>query len=88
MTTPLSGTTVIPVAALRESIGAGGKFANSPTQPGSTTKFPARPWWVAGFSWELGDAPIACTLLNRPMVGHVGSLRHCRKAINSQWKRI
>lgn len=30
--------------------------------------FPLNRWWVAGFSWELGDAPLARTLLNQPMV--------------------
>jgi len=30
--------------------------------------FPLDQWWVAGFSWELTDKPVARTLLNLPMV--------------------
>jgi phenylpropionate dioxygenase-like ring-hydroxylating dioxygenase large terminal subunit len=30
--------------------------------------FPMNRWWVAGFSWELTDKPLARTFLNRPMV--------------------
>jgi vanillate O-demethylase monooxygenase subunit len=30
--------------------------------------FPLNRWWVAGFSWELTDKPLARTLLNRAMV--------------------
>ena len=30
--------------------------------------FPLDRWWVAGFSWELTDTPVARTLLNRPML--------------------
>lgn len=30
--------------------------------------FPLGRWWIAGFSWELGDRPLARTLLDRPMV--------------------
>ncbi len=68
MTTPTSGATVIPVATLRESAGAASKFGNSPAQSSPAVTFPLNRWWVAGFSWELGDTPIARTLLNRPMV--------------------
>jgi len=30
--------------------------------------FPMNRWWVAGFSWELKDKPLARTFLNRPIV--------------------
>jgi phenylpropionate dioxygenase-like ring-hydroxylating dioxygenase large terminal subunit len=30
--------------------------------------FPMDRWWVAGFSWELTDKPLARTFLDRPMV--------------------
>ena len=30
--------------------------------------FPLNRWWVAGFSWELADKPLARSFLNRPMV--------------------
>ena len=36
-------------------------------QPAAPT-FPMNRWWVAGFSWELGDKPLARTLLDRRMV--------------------
>ncbi|CAN5654435.1 aromatic ring-hydroxylating dioxygenase subunit alpha [soil metagenome] len=48
------------------------------SQPGQVTSeiaikpakpaFPLDRWYVAGFSWELTDKPIARTLLNRPVV--------------------
>ena len=34
----------------------------------STSPFPLDRWYVAGFSWELKDKPLARTLLSRPMV--------------------
>ena len=51
--------------------------------------FPLDRWWVAGLSWELGDKPVARTLLNRPMVlfrqpnGDVAALedRCCHKEL-------
>jgi len=51
--------------------------------------FPLDRWWVAGFSWELADKPVARTLLNRPMVlfrrpdGDVAALedRCCHKEL-------
>jgi phenylpropionate dioxygenase-like ring-hydroxylating dioxygenase large terminal subunit len=55
----------------------------------TTDRFPMNRWWVAGFSWELKDKPIARTYLNRPMVlfrtpdGQVGALedRCCHKEL-------
>jgi vanillate O-demethylase monooxygenase subunit len=45
---------------------------NSATSPvalaAQTPTFPLDRWWVAGFSWELRDKPLARTLLGRPMV--------------------
>ena len=51
--------------------------------------FPLDRWWVAGFSWELEDQPLARVILNRPMVlyrtpaGEVGALqdRCCHKEL-------
>ncbi|MDC8784666.1 aromatic ring-hydroxylating dioxygenase subunit alpha [Roseateles koreensis] len=51
--------------------------------------FPLDRWWVAGFAWELGDKPLARTLLGRPMVlfrrpdGRVAALedRCCHKEL-------
>ncbi len=34
----------------------------------STPAFPLDQWYVAGFAWELQDAPLARTLLGRPVV--------------------
>lgn len=34
----------------------------------SAPAFPMNRWWVAGFSWELQDTPLARTLLGHPMV--------------------
>lgn len=53
------------------------------------TLFPMNRWWVAGFSSELTDRPLARVLLNRPMVlfrnaaGQVGALqdRCCHKEL-------
>ncbi len=50
---------------------------------------PMNRWWVAGFSWELKDKPLARTLLSRPMVlfrrpnGEVAALedRCCHKEL-------
>jgi phenylpropionate dioxygenase-like ring-hydroxylating dioxygenase large terminal subunit len=62
----------------------------TPTSNGvSSASFPLNRWWVAGFSWELKDRPVARTLLNRPMVlfrqpdGRVGALedRCCHKEL-------
>jgi|GEM_PF-6092224 len=36
--------------------------------PASTPAFPLDQWYVAGFAWELQDAPLARTLLGRPVV--------------------
>lgn len=52
-----------------------------------TPALPRDQWWVAGFSWELKDKPVARTLLNVPVVlfrtpeGQVGALedRCCHK---------
>lgn len=54
-----------------------------------TAAFPMNRWWVAGFSWELGDRPLARKILNRPLVmfrlasGQVGVLedRCCHKEL-------
>ena len=41
----------------------------SPAAPLTTVSwFPLNRWWVAGFSWELTDKPLARMLLNRAMV--------------------
>ena len=34
----------------------------------AATPFPTDRWYVAGFSWELKDKPLARTLLSRAMV--------------------
>jgi vanillate O-demethylase monooxygenase subunit len=55
----------------------------------ATSTFPMNRWWVAGFSWELKDKPLARTYLNRPMVlfrtpdGKVAALedRCCHKEL-------
>jgi phenylpropionate dioxygenase-like ring-hydroxylating dioxygenase large terminal subunit len=55
----------------------------------ATAKFPMNRWWVAGFSWELKDKPLARTYLDRPMVlfrtpdGKVAALedRCCHKEL-------
>jgi phenylpropionate dioxygenase-like ring-hydroxylating dioxygenase large terminal subunit len=55
----------------------------------ATASFPMNRWWVAGFSWELKDKPLARTYLNRPMVlfrtpdGKVAALedRCCHKEL-------
>lgn len=62
-----------------------------PVKPASAPMhaFPMNQWWVAGFSWDLGDAPIARKILNRPIVlfrlpsGEVGALedRCCHKEL-------
>ena len=64
---------------------------NAPTQPVHLTThprtFPLNRWWIAGFSWELKDQPVARTLLGKPMVlfrtpdGQVAALqdRCCHK---------
>lgn len=57
--------------------------------PSAPPSFPLDRWWVAGFSWELTDKPLARTLLNRPMVlfrtpdGQVAALedRCCHKEL-------
>ena len=42
---------------------------SSPAAPlTAVSRFPLNRWWVAGFSWELTDKPLARTLLNRAMV--------------------
>lgn len=51
--------------------------------------FPPDRWWIAGFSWELADNPLARTLLGIPLVlfrtpgGQVGALedRCCHKEL-------
>lgn len=60
--------------------------AAAPTAPPA---FPPDRWWVAGFSWELADKPLARTLLNRRVVmfrapnGKVAALedRCCHKEL-------
>ncbi|WP_408593473.1 Rieske 2Fe-2S domain-containing protein [Limnohabitans sp.] len=64
---------------------------SAPTQPVHLTThartFPLNRWWIAGFSWELKDQPVARTLLGQPMVlfrtpdGQVAALqdRCCHK---------
>ena len=55
--------------------------------------FPMNRWWVAGFSWELDDKPLARTLLNRRVVffraagGVAGALgdRGCHKELPLSW---
>jgi phenylpropionate dioxygenase-like ring-hydroxylating dioxygenase large terminal subunit len=55
----------------------------------ATARFPMNRWWVAGFSWELKDKPLARTYLDRPMVlfrtpdGKVAALedRCCHKEL-------
>ena len=55
----------------------------------SANPFPLDRWWVAGFSWELKDKPLARTFLSRPMVlfrtpdGQVGALedRCCHREL-------
>lgn len=42
--------------------------AISPSVLATAAAFPMNRWWVAGFSWELKDKPLARTYLNRPMV--------------------
>jgi vanillate O-demethylase monooxygenase subunit len=41
---------------------------NQKIQPVGISSFPLNRWWVAGFSKELDDKPIARTILNLPMV--------------------
>lgn len=60
-----------------------------PVELKAKASFPLNRWWVAGFSWELKDKPLARTLLNRPMVlfrtpdGQVAALedRCCHKEL-------
>lgn len=55
----------------------------------SASPFPLNCWYVAGFSWELKDKPLARTLLSRPMVlfrttdGQVAALqdRCCHRSL-------
>ncbi|MEN0106300.1 MAG: aromatic ring-hydroxylating dioxygenase subunit alpha [Pseudomonas sp.] len=59
--------------------------SETPAAPG----FPTEQWYVAGFAWELGDKPLARTLLNQPLVlfrtaaGEVAALedRCCHRAL-------
>lgn len=58
-------------------------------EPAAESPFPLDRWYVAGFSWELTDKPLARTLLSRPMVlfrtanGEVGALedRCCHREL-------
>lgn len=62
---------------------------NPVSTPAAAGSFPLNRWWVAGFSWELKDRPLARTLLGRPMVlfrtpdGRVAALedRCCHKEL-------
>ena len=62
---------------------------NPVSMPSAQQGFPLDRWWVAGFSWELTDKPLARTLLNRPLVlfrtpdGQVAALedRCCHKEL-------
>jgi phenylpropionate dioxygenase-like ring-hydroxylating dioxygenase large terminal subunit len=62
---------------------------NPVSTPTAAGAFPLDRWWVAGFSWELKDKPLARTLLGRPMVlfrtpdGRVAALedRCCHKEL-------
>ena len=55
----------------------------------SISKFPPNRWWVAAFSWELTDKPLARKILNHPVVffrlpsGEIGALedRCCHKEL-------
>lgn len=61
---------------------------SAPISPAQSS-FPLDRWWVAGFSWELTDKPLARTLLNRPLAlfrtpdGQVAALedRCCHKEL-------
>lgn len=63
--------------------------AQSPKTAGDKTRFPLDQWYVAGFSSELSDQPIARTLLNQPVVlfrtgdGRVAALedRCCHRSL-------
>lgn len=63
--------------------------AQSPKTAGDKTRFPLDQWYVAGFSSELSDQPIARTFLNQPVVlfrtgdGRVAALedRCCHRSL-------
>jgi len=63
--------------------------AQGPKTSGDKTRFPLDQWYVAGFSSELGDQPIARTFLNQPVVlfrtgdGQVAALedRCCHRSL-------
>jgi vanillate O-demethylase monooxygenase subunit len=63
--------------------------ACDPQAPATIASYPRNQWYVAGFAWELGEKPLARTLLGQPLVlfrtasGEVAALedRCCHRAL-------